>query len=135
MALEDVPLEDLTSEQGLYVGADHSVELFVYSDPAAETTILDTSGWTTVTLDIRKKDTAGTVLLTKNGVRSGTFNASPGTNTQKWTFTLSDDDLTASLFTGDEFEGRYSIWRKDAGSEKPIRFGDAVITRTTQATT
>lgn len=132
MPLEE-SLVDQTTEQGLHVGEDASVEIVIYADADAETTILDTSGWTTLTLDIRKKDTSSDPpLLTANGVRAGSFHTNPATNTQKWTFTLSDDDLSADIFKGDEFEGRYSIWRKDAGSEKPVRYGDCTITRTTQ---
>lgn len=128
----ELPLQDVTSEHGLHVGQDAAIDIYIYADADAETTILDTSGWTTLTLDIRKKDTSSAALVSKDGVRSGSFNANPATNTQKWTFTLSDDDLAATVFTGDEFEGRYSIWRKDAGSEKPVRYGDCTITRTTQ---
>jgi hypothetical protein len=117
--------------EGLYIGADHSVELTVYTS-AALTAIQDISGWTIV-LDIRKKDSSPTpALLSKTGTVSGTHNSSPGSNTQKCTFTLSDDDLAATVFTGDEFTGRYSIWRTDAGSEQPLRFGDCTITRTTR---
>lgn len=130
MAIEGA-LEDRTNDETLYVGADHEVDVYVWADKD-KTTILDTSAWTLVTLDIRKRDTADTVLLTKNGTRSGTFDSAPGTNTQKWTFTISDDDLAATTFTGDEFQGRYSIWRKDAGAEQPVRYGDVTITRTTQ---
>lgn len=128
---EEAALVDATSEQGLYVGADQSVELTVYSN-SAKTTIQDVTGWT-ILLDIRRKDTsASPALLSKTGTVSGVFNATPASNTQKVTFTLSDDDLAATIFTGDEFEGRYSIWRTDAGSEQPLRFGDCTITRLTR---
>jgi hypothetical protein len=126
----DGALVDGTTEETLYIGADHSVVMTVYSN-SGKTTIQDIAGWTIV-LEIRKKDTSPTALLTKTGTVSGTFNATPGSNTQKCTFTLSDDDLAATVFTGDEFTGRYSIWRTDAGSEQPLRFGDCTITRTTR---
>lgn len=129
MAIDDA-LVDATSEEGLYVGADHSVVMTVYSN-SAKTTIQDISGWTIV-LDIRKKDTTASALLSVTGTVSGTFNATPASNTQKVTFTLADTDLAATVFTGDEFEGRYSVWRTDAGSEQPLRYGDITITRTTR---
>lgn len=129
MAIEGA-LVDATSEEGLYVGADHSVEVTVYAN-AAKTTIKEITGWTIV-LDIRTKDTASSAKLTKTGTVSGVFNSSPGSNTQKVTFALSDDDLSSTVFTGNEFEGTYSIWRKDDGSEQPLRYGDVTITRTTQ---
>ena len=129
MALEGA-LVDSTSEEGLYIGADHTVDLTVYSN-AGKTAIQDITGWTIV-LDIRKKDTAATALLSKTASISGSYNSSPGSNTQKATFTLADTDLAASTFTGDEFTGRYSIWRTDDGSEQPLRYGDITITRTTR---
>lgn len=127
----DGSLEDRTTDEGLYVGADHAVDVYIWADKD-KTTILQSTAWTLLTLDIRTKDTSSTVLLTKNGTRSGTFDADPDTNTEKWTFTITDDDMVATTFTGNEFEGRYSIWRKDAGSEQPVRYGDCTITRTTQ---
>lgn len=126
----DGALEDGTSGETLYVGADGLVELTVYAD-ADKTTIQDVTGWTVV-LDIRRKDTATTALLSKTGTVSGSFNSTPGSNTQKVSFTLSDDDLAASTFTGDDFEGRYSIWRTDAGYEQPLRYGDCVVKRLTR---
>jgi hypothetical protein len=109
--------------EGLYVGADHVIE---YTDTDENMT-----GWTLV-LDIRKSDRAATALLAETGVESGTYNATPASNTQKFSFTLSDDELAATIFTGDEWTGRYSIWRTDAGFEQPLRFGDCTITRTTR---
>ena len=116
--------------EGLFVGADHSIDVTVYK--ANGTDIQDITGWTIV-LDIRKKDTSTAALLSKTGVVSGTYNISPGTNTQKVTFTLADDpDLAATVFTGDDWTGRYSIKRTDAGSEQPLRYGAVTITRVTQ---
>ncbi|MDH5244844.1 MAG: hypothetical protein OEW98_00220 [Betaproteobacteria bacterium] len=115
---------------GLYVGADHAVVLTVYSD-TAQTTCQDIAGWTLV-LDIRKTDTAPTALLSATGVVSGTFDADPAVNTQVATFTLSDDDLAAATFPGDDPTRRYSIKRTDAGFEQPVRFGDVTLGRVTQ---
>jgi len=124
-------LVDRTSLEGLYVGADHVIDVVIYSDTDL-TTIIDTSSWTLVTLDFRKSDLAAATVLSVNGTRSGTFNADPDVNTEKWSFTLSDDQLAATVFTGDDPTSRYSIWRKDAGSEQPVRFGTATFGRTTQ---
>lgn len=113
--------------QVLFVGADHQVVYTDADDPPA-----DMTGWTVV-LDIRKKDTsADPPLLSKTGVVSGAYNADPELNAQKVTFTLSDDDLAASIFKGDDVVYRYSIKRTDAGSEQPLRYGDATIVTVTQ---
>lgn len=111
---------------GLFVGADHSV---VYTDSDDPPT--DMSGWTVV-LDIRKEDTSSASLLSKTGTVSGSYNADPDLNTQKVTFTLSDDDLAATIFTKDDATLRYSIKRTDAGAEQPLRYGDCTIVRITQ---
>lgn len=117
--------------EGLFAGVDAAVELVVYTS-SDESTVLDTTSWTNVLLDIRKRDTSSTAKLSKSGSRSGTFNASPGVNTQKWTFTLTDDELAATVFPGDDWTGRYSIKRTDSGSEQILRYGDVTITRVTQ---
>ena len=114
--------------QVLFVGADHEV---VYRD-ATSPAVLDMTGWTIV-LDIRKKDTSSDpAKLSKTGVVSGTYSATPATNTQKVTFTLTDDDLAATIFSGDDVTWRYSIKRTNAGSEQPLRYGDVVMNRVTQ---
>ena len=117
-------LVDSTSGDGLFIGSDAIVE---YTD-----TDVDMTGWTLV-LDIRKTDTSSTAKLTKTGVESGTYNATPASNTQKFRFTLSDDELAASIFTGDDWTGRYSIKRTDAGAEAILRYGVATLKRVTQA--
>lgn len=112
---------------GLFVGADHVVSYTDSDDPPT-----DMAGWTVV-LDIRKKDTsAAPALLSKTGVVSGTYSATVASNTQKVTFTLTDDDLASTVFTGDDWRGRYSIKRTDAGLEQPLRFGKVTIERVTQ---
>lgn len=114
---------------GLFVGADHVVELTVYQDDAA--TIQDITGWTIV-LDIRHSDLGSPALISKTGTVSGVYNSVPATNTQKVSFTITDDDLAASVFPADDKVYRYSIKRTDAGSEQPLRYGDATIVRVTQ---
>lgn len=111
---------------GLFVGADQTV---TYSDSSDAPP--DMTAWTLV-LDIRKTDKSGTSLLSSTGVVSGTYNADPDINAQVCTFTLTDDDLAASIFTGNEFEGRYSIKRTNAGFELPVAYGNITITRVTQ---
>lgn len=112
---------------GIFVGADHEI---VYTD--ATSPLKDMTGWTVV-LDIRKKDTSGEPpLLTKTGVVSGVYSATPASNTQKVTFTLSDDDLAATIFKGDDRTLRYSIKRTNTGAEQPLRYGNMVMNRVTQ---
>lgn len=126
----DGALIDSTSEEGLYIGADHVVEMVVYANKA-KTTVKEITGWTIV-LDIRPKDTSSATKLMKTGTVSGTFNATPASNTQKVSFTLTDDDLASTVFTGDDPVLRYSIKRTDSGSEQPLRYGDVTLTRVTQ---
>lgn len=112
---------------GLFVGADHQI---IYAD--ADVPPTDMTGWSVV-LDIRKKDTSSDPpLLTKSGVLSGAYNVDPVTNAQIFTFTLSDDDLSALVFKGDDPILRYSFKRTNAGAETVLRFGDCPITRVTQ---
>lgn len=112
---------------GLFVGADHQV---IYSD--ADVPPTDMTGWT-VRLDIRKKDTAtDPPLLAKNGSLGGVYDEDPLANTQAFTFTLSDDDLSAFVFKGDDPVLRYSFKRINAGVETVLRFGDCPMTRVTQ---
>jgi hypothetical protein len=115
---------------GLYVGADHAIDMTVYTDSTQET-VQEITGWA-ILLDIRDYDRASTTLLSVAGTVSGVFNSSPGTNTQNVTFALSDTDLAASIFKGDDTPLRYSIKRTDNGFEQPLRYGDVTITRVTQ---
>src|SRR5689334_12725867 len=104
---------------GLYVGADHQVVYTDASDPPA-----DMSGWTIV-LEVRKFDSHPTILLSKTGTVSGTYNADPSMNTQKCTFVLdAETDLSSTKFPGDDQQLRYSIKRTDDGFEQPLRYGD-----------
>ena len=117
--------------EGLYVGADQTVTMTVYQSDGE--TPQNIAGWT-ILLDIRKRDTSSDpALLSVTGTVSGVYNVDPNTNTQVVTFTLTDDNLAASIFPGDDWTGRYSIKRTTAGSEMPLRFGDVTVTRVTQA--
>ncbi len=115
---------------GLYVGSDQSIVMTVYTDED-QATVQEITGWS-ILLDIRKSDTAPTAKLSIAGVVSGVFNAVPATNTQVVTFTLTDTDLAATIFKGDDTPLRYSIKRTDNGFEQPLRYGDVTITRVTQ---
>jgi hypothetical protein len=129
-----MPYEGALEEDGqtLIVGTDVSV---IYIDRAVELgtgTPSDMSGWTVV-LDIRKKDTSpAPALISKTGTVSGSYSATPASNTQKVTFALSDDDLSATVFPKDDATYRFSIKRTDTGAEMVLRYGDAVLTRVTQ---
>lgn len=112
--------------EGLFVGADHTVEYTDSDDPPT-----DMSGWTVV-LDIRESVTSGTALVSVTGVVSGTYNSTAASNTQKVTFTLTDDNLSASVFTGANPTVYYSIKRTDTGFEQPLRHGKVPFNRVTQ---
>ena len=115
-------LVDATSGDTLYVGADHSVPMTIYQSDGV--TPQDITGWTIV-LDIRKKDTSSAALLSSTAALT-----TPASGI--CTFTLSATDLSASVFTGDDWRGRYSVWRTDSGSKQPLRSGDVTIKRTTR---
>jgi hypothetical protein len=124
MATEGALVDSVTGE-GLHVGGDFVVE---YTD-----TDQDMTGWALL-LDIRKKDTSpDPAKLSKVGVASGAYNATPASNTQKFSFAVSDDETAASIFSGDDWTGRYSIKRTDAGAEQVLRAGDVTVKRYTQA--
>lgn len=113
--------------EGLHVGADHQI---VYRDSDEPPTNM--LGWTVV-LDIRKKDTSNDpALLSKTGVVSGIYANTQAMNAQVVTFTLSDDDLAATIFKGEDPTVRGSIKRTDAGSEQPLWYGDVPMNRVTQ---
>lgn len=109
--------------EGLFVGEDKTITMVVYQSDG--TTAQNITGWTIV-LDIRKKDTTGTALLSKTATL-----VTPASGI--CSFALSDDDLAASVFPGDDWTGRYSIKRTDTGVETILRYGDVTITRVTQA--
>lgn len=124
MSIED-------SLTGLHTGADHAVVLTNYTT-SAKTTVQDSTGWTIV-LDIRTTDRSSAALLSVTGTVSGVFNASPAVNTQVTTFSLPAALLAKTIFKGDDTPLRYSVWRTDTGFKQPLRYGDVVLTRTTQA--
>ena len=121
----------LEGENGevLFVSADHIVEMSIFQ--ADGVTPQDIAGWT-IRLDIRTKDVSTRVLFAADGAVSGTFNADPVLNAQVVSWTVSDVDLAATTFKGDDPECRYSVKRTDDGSEQVLRFGAAVLNRTTQ---
>lgn len=123
-------MADEATLDGIFVGTDLTLEMVVYTTPA-HTACRDITGWTIV-LDMRKTDTATTSKLSKTGVVSGVFNSVPGSNTQKVTFTLTDDDLSATVFPGNDPTVRYSVKRTDPGGELILAFGDTPLNRVTQ---
>lgn len=112
---------------GLFVGADHQV---VYTDEDAVPT--DMTGWT-VKLDIRRRDTDTTALVSATGTVSGTYANTLAANTQKVTFLLPRAVLASTVFKGDDPTMRYSIVRTDAGFQQPLRYGDVPLIRVSQA--
>lgn len=127
------PIEEAL--EGFVVGDDFAYEMVVYTTPD-QTAVEDTSSWASpggIRLDIRKKDTSSDPpTLAVDGVRSGVFNANPAINTQKWTFTITDDDSSATKFKGDDPTYRHSFKRMTPGAERVLRFGDVPVIRTTQ---
>ena len=118
--------------QTIFVGTDVNV---VYIDQAVELgvgTPVDMSGWTVV-LDIRKKDVSpAPAVLSSTGTVSGSYSATPASNTQKVTFALSATDTSATAFPKDDATYRYSIKRTDSGAKTVLRYGSALINRVTQ---
>ena len=130
MAIER-DLVDLVSLQGLFVGADASV---IYKHYEVDGVTPKTMLGQTIVLDIRNKDLSpDPALLSVTGVVSGTFNVDPLTNAEICTFTISAAALAKTIFTGDDTARRYSIKRTNSGAGTIYAFGDAIITRVTQA--
>lgn len=125
MAIDDVL-------EGLHVGADHVVDMLVWTTKA-KTVIQEISGWEIV-LDVRLSDlSTAPAKLSVTGTVSGVFNALPASNTQKVSFALPNAILAKTIFKGDDPYLRYSIWRTDTGTKQPLRYGSATLIRTTQA--
>jgi hypothetical protein len=116
---------------GLHLGADHTVDLTVYTTQA-KTVIQDITGWTIV-LDMRPSDQSTTAKLSVTGTISGVFNSVPATNTQKVSFAIPRAIITPAIFPGADPSVQCSVWRTDTGSRQPLRHGSAKLTRTTQS--
>lgn len=117
------------------IGTDQSYEFTAYTS-SAQTTIREITGWALSFLVKRKAtdaDVDAVITKTTAGggiVISGTFNATPASNTQKATVSIADtdtDSLTAGVY-------RWELKRTDAGSEARIAYGTIVLNQTVHRT-
>lgn len=105
----------------IVIGNDHIIEIQHITD--ADGAELDTSGWTEVTWFLRLTPRTTAALLAKSLTRSGTYSATPSSNTQKWTATLTDTE-TAALAAGVR---AWAIKRMDDGSETDLAYGEIEV--------
>lgn len=107
---------NITADDKFYVGEDKTLRFTIYTDDT-ETTCQDVTGFT-ISWKLASRPGA-TALLTKSGVVSGTFNASPSVNTQRVTVSVADTDtdgLTATTYY-------HELKRTDAGNEAVLAQG------------
>lgn len=123
-----------SDEDRLFLDTDFTRSFHVKNVDADATgaTAKEITGWTIV-LDIRKRHTSDTALLTKTLTISGTFNSVASSNTQRAIWTCADTDLTTAIFGESGGTFKYSVKRTDAGQETILQYGDIVIQRATQA--
>lgn len=122
MAFDDV----IETALEYWLGTDKNFEFTIYTS-SAQTTIREVTGYTTSFVVKRRPDDADAdALMTLSGTVSGTFNASPGTNTQKITVTIADDATDAEIPPGVAY---WSLKRTDAGSERVLAFGTINLRR------
>lgn len=106
----------------LFLGVDHQFEFTILN--AGETAAIDVATWTlSWMLKRRWSDADAAKLLQKtsgSGITiTGTFNATPGTNTQRVVVTIADED-TDALAQGKRY---YELKRTDAGFETILAYG------------
>lgn len=112
----------------LVLGTDFQYALHVKN--GAETASVDITGWAISWMVKRYLGDADlSAILTKTTVSgieiAGTFDATPATNTQRATLTLTDTD-TASLYPG---LYSYEFKRTDDGFETPLASGRIELVR------
>lgn len=111
---------DITAADKWYAGEDKTLRFTIYTDDT-EATCEDVSGFT-LSWKLTTKPGA-TALLTKTGTVSGTFNATPASNTQRVTVSIADTDtdaLTATTYY-------HELKRTDAGNEAVLAQGRATL--------
>jgi hypothetical protein len=116
------------------IGTDQAYDVTVYTSEA-KTTVREITGWALSFFVKRKATDADNVaLVTKtsgSGIAiSGSFNASPASNTQIATVTIADTD-TDSLNAG---VYRWELKRTDAGSEARVAYGTISFNQTVHRT-
>ncbi len=108
----------------IYIGNDHIVKIEHITDQdGAE---LDTTSWVSVTWTLRVKDRSEDTVIEKPSTRSGSYSATPASNTQCWTAVLTDDE-TSELEQGTY---RFAWKRMDAGAEQDLAYGNQPVIRT-----
>jgi hypothetical protein len=109
-----------------WLGTDKSWDFTVYTS-AQKTTIRDITGWT-ISFMIKRniEDADGAALVLANGTVSGTFNASPAVNTQKFRVTLVDTDTDTEVAPG---VAHWESKRTDAGFEEVLAYGSMDLRR------
>ena len=124
---------NFVGDDAIFLGDDTEIDFTIYAD-ADQTTIEDVTGWE-MSFAIRKSDRSSVILIEKSTegsspagiVISGTFHASPATNTQTVTVRLDDTDSydenspVVELAPG---RYRYALKRMDSGSETTLARGD-----------
>lgn len=104
-------------------------------DPADETTWIpkDVTGMTLVFIVRDQSSYTGTLLATKSGSVTGSYNAVRASNTQRVLVTLEDTDFVSEAGLIPAGTSYYSLKRTDTGSETVLRHGELIIEETTQA--
>lgn len=110
----------------LYLNTDFNYLFTIYD--AAEASIVDTSTWAmSWIVKTYAQDTDASALLTKttsSGITvSGTYNATPASNTQRVNVDIDDSDTT-SVNPGDYV---WELRRTDAGNETVLATGTITI--------
>ena len=113
--------QDIGGSGRLFVGQDLD---FVFEVLDRDGDPVDVSGWS-FSMVISPSTTAA-ATLTLPGSVSGTYNATRASNTQRVTFSLSDTD--SAKLTNKAYH--YSVWRTDAGAERPVSYGKFILERT-----
>lgn len=104
-------------------------------DPDDESTWTpkDVTGFTMVFIIRDQSSYTGTILATKSGTITGSYNAVRASNTQRVLVTIDDTDFVSEAGLIPAGTSYYSLKRTDAGSETVLRFGEFIVQETTQA--
>ena len=122
MAFDDL----IETALAYFLGTDKVYDFLVYTS-SAKTAHRDVTGYTTSFMVKRRRTDADlAAILTKAGVVSGTFNASPALNTQKISVTLVDDETDTEIAPGVAY---WELKRTNSGSEDVLAFGTIELRR------
>lgn len=125
---------NIDKDDNVFIGEDKTLSFTVLD---ADGVPMDISGWALAFI-VRSKDTStGTPVLTKttsSGITiTGTYNATPASNTQRAVVSLVDTDTAENDGTViiKPAKYRYSLKRTDSGSETILAFGNFVLREAT----